>query len=199
MNNQEIIDKVKTDLIKEFTVKQVFEALKQNGFAHLRATWQDTDRNGRIVAGCVLAQTGFNLGVAYNSELLVEEMREYIRGFLSDEDYFAIRRSDEWYKAVDDIRHKNIESEFNRFEYEGKRWKVEDRRCGSLIIYWNDLLNDDGEYKLKTYEDVAKMAGQVLKPHMNKKVHLAVRQFSFPADVAERVATLRANIEAMNA
>lgn len=76
-----------------------------------------------------------------------------------------------------------VEDQLNRFRVTVAKWKHPDDPsggAGSAIIHWNDAKRRDEkgmlvwptEFILPTYEEVAKMAHDILKPHFGKKVYL---------------------------
>jgi len=170
--------------VKEFTVRQVFEALAQNGFYHLRDTWTADDMHGVIDGGCVLHQGAMNLGV-----LSSKDTNEYSEEFI-DSDI-------EEYEAEAKYLKYNIQDQLNKWSVRpGSKWAPEvysgdfveqardRRRLGNVIMYWNDLSSYDEKedvsiYHLSTYEDVIKMAEEVLKPHMDKTIKLLARTWKY--------------------
>ncbi len=151
----------------EYTVEEVYNALKKDGFEHLRGQWTSTDMDGAIVGACVLGQTAINLGVHANSEFngafnLVYQLNT-----------FPVDKSNPWAIAYDiDLP----------------------RGAGDTIIHWNDMEDDAyydeyGDYDpeeegpiwyLKTYAEVAKMAYEVLSPHFKETIKLAKREWKLP-------------------
>lgn len=51
----------------DITVRDVYNALKQNGFEHIRRDWTRADIEGVITGACVLGQAALNLGVDANT------------------------------------------------------------------------------------------------------------------------------------
>ncbi len=145
----------------EFTVREVYEAIAKNGFAHIREEWTAQDFEGQIYGGCVLQQGGMNLGVAVNNETGENETSMTLATKL---DEFLIDPKNPWYTS--NVGHKG---------------------AGSIIIYWNDkaefVENEDGEgeyiYDLPTYEAVTEMAYEVLEPFFDHVITLENREWNF--------------------
>jgi hypothetical protein len=138
-------------LTREYTVEQVFEALKQNGFEHLRENWfsRETGKQG----ACVLGQAAINLNSVDPLLLRGDEEVEEDKNFISNQ--------------------------LDRWAYRGRKWRWNTpQRLGlaQVIIHWNDERDysrvGDNPFALKTYEDVVQMAYDVLRPHFDKIVKL---------------------------
>lgn len=154
--------------VKTFTIEEVFENLKKNGFEHLRGEWFSGNK-----AACVLGQAALNLKVLANDEdsdvvvdLLFSDSEEDI---YEEVEYRALSYS--------------LLNQLNRWRYRNKKWLAENDfvapGLGDVIIHWNDkykVVFEGGiyvrKYALPTYQDVVDMAYEVLKPHFNKTVKL---------------------------
>jgi len=178
---------------KTITLREVYAALEKNGFEHLRETWFGEnvyiEDKFQPKAGCILAQTAFNLGVAANNGLITNFLYNAGYGDVADR------------TSYDD--YNSLESQLNRFDLEDEapdspwlRGPAGDRMgegIGQVIIAWNDLraVNEngtrkyeskmiDGEeiqvpvYVLETYKDVAKMAYEVLEPFFDETIEVAI-------------------------
>lgn len=135
----------------EFTVEQVFNALAQDGFEHLRGQWTAQDLNGVITGGCVLGQTAVNLGVAstYDDEENFNLQEQLNR--------FVVAPDSKWYindsaHCGDTIIHWNDRLAFDTYGYENG-------------------------YALKTYAEVIEMARDILFPYFDEKVVLAEKEW----------------------
>ena len=152
-------------VIKEFTVREVFEALAKNGFHHARATFFEDTFN----SACVLGQAALNLGVVVSESF-----------YESDVSYPVSNKDiEKWGKY-------NVVTQLDRFKVKNSKWIPEPsedddspRTCGETIMFWNDETDVDGEYLLSTYEEVVSMAREVLAPHMEKKVKLATYDYRY--------------------
>lgn len=145
--------------MKEVSVRDIFLALKENGFYHLRQEWTAEDVDGVIVGGCLLQQGAMNLGVKAHG-------------------------------------YASLQNKLNQFDFidSNSRWSLmEENPVGDLLIHWNDATTSkwikdkdnfeggrwvDG-YLLPTYEDVVKMAEEILNPFMDKKVYLEEKDWNF--------------------
>lgn len=135
---------------REYTVREIYEALEKNGLKHLRGEWMSTDSKGKVVGGCVLGQGAFNLNVPYSTD------------------------------APDADAIGNLEEELNQFQAAEEHWKGNTSKAGTLITVWNDAvqLKSDGthyaktRYELATYQDVLDKARAILEPHFDKTVKL---------------------------
>lgn len=164
----------KCDVLK-LTVEEVFNALKKNGFRHLREEWLDS-KNGKYTAGCILGQAALNLQIVPAA------------------DWIEIDDSDQQFS--DDLSTKlyayTLEGQLDRWAYTNKKWRVpnndESTRQGlaTTIIHWNDYEAYDPKamasvYVLKTYADVVNMAYDVLKPHFAKTILVMPHEFALKA------------------
>ena len=150
-------------VIKEFTVQQVFEALKKNGFEHIREMWFDTDY-GKPTAACVLGQAALNLSAAPETD------QASGRGFFGGYD-------PEGFQAT-------VYDQLNRFRNPIPDEIVPEGDCGSAIVQWNDSVDhyeDDEEetpvYTLPTYEAVVNKAEEILRPYFDEVVYLQVMEY----------------------
>ena len=141
------------DEFKEYTVREVYEALKQDGFEHLRGEWTSTDMDGVINGGCVLGQTAVNLGVL-----------------------------DCVIRSTDETDPHSLMGQLNQLEVaQDSPWFVE-YPMGMTITSWNDKekYDEEGEstgYYLETYQEVTAMAYAVLEPHFDKIVTLKAKEW----------------------
>lgn len=167
------------------TVKEIFEALAKNGFEHLRGQWfsyMDSVKPG----ACILGQGAINLGVIpYNIFEEGETSLLYGEDLDDREDFIIAEGSDE-YTILGQLNHWQVPPT--------SRWYVEytDHGLGSVIMYWNDKENEDERgdhydendnhlgYILATYKDVINMAREILEPHFNEEVKLAVYDYQMP-------------------
>lgn len=152
---------------KQFTVREIVEAIKHNGFDHLRGRWVQTFGD-KIAGGCVLAQGAFNLGVLpwfgtdVNNLLGISDTRpeSTILGALNA---FS-NVSEKWLRThVEGFRN------FSRSDLES---------CGTAIVCWNDLATYANflprEYYLSTYDEVSEMVEDILAPYLDETVTLRV-------------------------
>lgn len=151
--------------VKQVTVKEIYEAIEMNGFDHLRGHWMDIDAEGKVQGGCVLAQGAINLGVMASFNETQYSSHPLIQGHSLAEqlDTLTVPEDSKW------IPREGLGME---------------NKVGSTIIYWNDHLEYDektfeNKYTLPTYEDVTKMAHDLLEPYFDKKLNLAVREYFF--------------------
>lgn len=183
---------------KEFTVREVFDALKQNGFEHIRSMWQDT-HNGSLTGGCILGQGAANLGVLPgNDEDLSLITEDYFTNQLGLE-YPEYNDDEEYYsreEVIDSAAAFSLEKQLNRFENTGKWAKDSNNpfanlsKCANAIMHWNDAIDPNSikvrdrygnlvnQYLLKTYDEVVEAAREILEPHMDKTVTLAIVDYS---------------------
>jgi len=168
----------------KYTVEEVFNALAENGFEHLRSQWMnfnESDYNQLvpITGACVLGQAALNLNVIAVNEPDEANVAPYpVETFI---EYDWLDSEFEDYRAVLDPYTQNlmtIEAQLNRFttdDYESKWYLGADTGVASTVIYWNDKQEDyeTQEYALKTYQEVVNMAYDVMKPFFHEIVYLA--------------------------
>lgn len=146
---------------KEYTLREIFEAIKKNGLLHLRGEWYGTNDKGKVNGACVLGQAAFNLNVPANDNYSPEGNLE------SELNNFPLDQNSKW------------------ATYNGSRiYKV-----GDAIITWNDAYSfeKDGrvaqdskgrsKYALRTYDQVVKMAHEILEPYFDKTVSLPYYEY----------------------
>lgn len=154
---------------KTFTIKEIFEAIEHNGFKHLREEWVSYNAKNKAVGACVLGQAALNLGAITNSE--ADETYNIYTDYSDDYDQPEI---------------KTLLEQLNQFDTPEK-WSDGDEeidKAGNAIVYWNDkhVTDEDGNskltpsgkpiYELKKYEDVVKMAREILEPYFDKTIEL---------------------------
>lgn len=177
--------------LKTFKVSDAFDAIKENGFEHMRGDWYhraylDSSGKPSLTGGCVLMQGALNLSVAPNNG------SEWIRV----EDSVASLELQEQGIDVWTLRDNyNLLTQLNQFEVDStNKWytRLAMAVCGDTIIHWNDKMDyvdtnkiDDygnpkyiAESYLKTYADVIEMVREILAPHMDKEIQLAVVDYS---------------------
>lgn len=176
---------------KNFTVKEVFDALVQNGFEHLRETWLNTDDQGKPTGACILGQAGLNLGVYMESGQLYDDLTKFYENF-----YSSLAQDDPLFEDNEDLLDAasekwtpfSLETQLNEFDVPSTSpWSVNDLHgAGATIIHWNDKLDYDysGDkkkmvYALPTYEDVISMARDILSPHFDKIITLAIKEYKW--------------------
>lgn len=148
------------DIMQEtrtFTVREIFEAIKQNGFEHLREQWFSYNPENKAIGGCVLGQAGLNLGIPVSPEG-EEENADNLWAKLNN-----FNTPEKW---ID-----KLNPEFTK-------------KAGEAIVFWNDhheydehgdaAENDAGEYvwTLPTYKEVVEMAREILEPYFNETIEL---------------------------
>lgn len=137
------------------TVEEIYEALKKNGFEHLRGVWYKGNGGDLIAGGCVLQQGAMNLGVAtIDSDASLYSVLNR----------FIVSTASKW------------------SEHPATKFKLSemDRGAGSVIVRWNDAYNEkDKSWVLPTYEDVIAMAYEVLRPFFKKTVKLETHEWNF--------------------
>lgn len=134
---------------EQVTVKQVFDALAENGFQHLRRTWFAEDVTGVITGGCVIQQGAMNLGVVASGGSFAPY------SLAAQLDTLPVAKNSKWYTA----EARPV--------------------AGQTIIHWNDKRGPDSHYKLRTYKAVIKMAKEILEPHFEKKLTLKKREWKY--------------------
>lgn len=164
--------KTKTKYLEEYplsvvklNVHEVFEALKENGFEHLRTTWFGT-KDGKISGGCILGQAALNLNLYVTTENI----------------YPAIDIKDTFQTDINStISQYSLESQLDRFLNRAKKWDYTDRPKGlaSTIIHWNDkeVRGIRVEWALPTYQDVVDMAYDVMKPYFRRVITVIDYQY----------------------
>jgi hypothetical protein len=142
---------------KTFTVREIFEAIKKNGFEHLREQWYSFNNDGKAIGGCVLGQAALNLNVPADSDT---------SGDLTSNLWAQLNQFDTPEKWIDSMYPMNT------------------RVAGKAIVYWNDhrvidpetganVTDADGYvWTLPTYNDVVEMAREVLEPHFDETIKL---------------------------
>lgn len=145
---------------RTFTVREIFEAIKQNGFEHLREQWFSYNPENKAIGGCVLGQAGLNLGIPVDPE----------------------------FASGDDTNTTNLYSKLNSFDTPDKWIDKNDpastEKAGEAIVYWNDrhafdagggfARDDDDNYiwVLPTYKEVVEMAREILEPYFDETIEL---------------------------
>lgn len=147
--------------MRKFKVSEIVEAIEKNGLDHLREEWYQTTYDGKLTGGCVLMQAAFNMSVS------PEAGADVLNG-------------------TPFHRYAGLAGALNQFQNKNKKWAYSTNECGNLIIHWNDASHEEeieGEtdmvYDLPTYEDVAKMAREVLAPYMEEEVELPIVDYTF--------------------
>ena len=156
-----------------FTVKEVFEALKKNGFEHLRENWFAWDTEGKLISACALGQAAINLSTVVSWH----------------DHYDRFERNN---FTSSDFKHTLV-SQLNKFIVKGgkrNKWVNPTKKflktlgteycppdlgtdLGDLIIGWNDAKAKDN-FLLQTYEEVTNMAYELMEPFFDKTVELVV-------------------------
>ena len=166
--------------VRTYTVKEVFEAIKKNGFEHLRDEWTSYGYNGKPVGACVLGQGALNLNVPPSNDNDVHDS-PFIEDLLSNATDYD--EQEKIANVYDELETKyNVVTQLDRFQVkETSKWyQVGRSTCGHAIVHWNDAVDyedNDRHYVLETYEEVVDMVFDVLKPHMAKKVRLVSRVY----------------------
>jgi hypothetical protein len=140
------------------SVRDIYEAIAKNGFDHVREAWLTVDWQTGNIGACVLGQAAINLGI-----VPIQNLNEM--------------KADEIGGALNGIFRRQL----NKLGEAIPKWQNPDaghHLIGDVIIFWNDLVDydDEGEsegYHLPTYEDVTKMAYEVLSPHFDKEIILS--------------------------
>lgn len=158
--------------MKSVTVKEIYDAIKQNGYDHIRGQWLVYDWDRKSIAGCVLGQAAINLNLIdisdkqiFNYDLQFDEVSEALNRFVVPSD-------SEWYVFADADR------------------------CGNAITFWNDKREEDvtGQavyhhsqpvYALKTYDDVAAMAYDILSPYFDETVKVPIYRWEVEEEFEE--------------
>jgi hypothetical protein len=188
---------------KTFLVKEIYDALDKNGFEHLRGTWFEGWNDGKPVGACVLGQAALNLNVVAdygdNHEVhdddpfdnLLKRVVKYpvLADFVDVDDFYAeedrvesllghIGNQAENYSLLTQLDKFNVPAD--------SKWLRDDLTgVGSTIIHWNDSYDlkqnkitwkYEFVYKLPTYEDVAKMAFELMEPYFDQTVELMLTQ-----------------------
>jgi hypothetical protein len=137
---------------KEFTVREIFEALKKNGFDHLRGEWVSTNSRGKAVGACAIGQAALNLGVQASPD------EDTSLGNLYDElQTLEVDPSSRWYVgdfAGGTIVHWNdlrVTDGFGNPQYTAQKHP---------------------KYVLRYWYQVVEMAREVLEPHFDKIIRL---------------------------
>lgn len=153
---------------RTYTIKQMFEALKQNGFEHLRGEWISGE--GQVVGACVLGQALSNLNAVSQEDLQRSGMGADIKvadSLVDQLNRFEISPDSKW------AGQNWVENE--EYAEEGYwLYSPESLSLGEVIIYWNDQAIDyyNQKYFLQTYEEVVDMAYDVLSPYFDETIEL---------------------------
>lgn len=168
------------------TVREVYKALKKNGFEHIRGTWSTAE------GGCVLMQTAWNLDVRATGwaghEDAIASIGEPPNGTKAYNEW-----QDKYYKEVDRLNSFALERQLDKWTVpDDSPWSDDETRgsgLGAVIIHWNDKSVYDEKmqevrWALPTYEDVAKMAYDLLSPHFDEPVQLV--KYEYPSKPAKK-------------
>ena len=179
---------------KDFTVREVYDALVQNGLQHLRKNWLIKTFDGKLTGGCILGQGAYNLSVLPHSDDEFEDMfpiGQYMPKFSSEDAY----DDDDYEDQVIDTQNKfvgfGLYDQLNKFDNVSEKWSADiTGGCGEAIVYWNDLQDTLGHWDaenrkyiqsfvLETYEEVLEAAKDILAPYMDEVIRLAVIDYSW--------------------
>src|SRR5258708_27766379 len=107
------------ELVKDVTIREVYEAIAKNGFEHLRKEWLCTNNDGVVIGGCVLQQAALNLGVQGPSRYLsiVSSADKY--SLVEQLNQYTLRKNSKWAKFA-------------------ALYGTQARGLGNVIIHWND-------------------------------------------------------------
>lgn len=152
---------------KTFTVREVWEALKQNGLQHLRSTWYiDGTEDGTAKGACAIGQAAYNLGVPYTDEM------------------------------PDESTYDNLSEALNQFTTP-RKWAHYGETTAEAIVAVNDayrinketgmiarhrLATDGAEasgkpYYRFSYNEVVKIAHEILEPYFDKTITLPIYEY----------------------
>lgn len=136
-------------VLKEFTIKEIFEALKKNGLEHIRRGWEIFGIDGlKPIGACALGQAGFNLGVVAKPN-----------------PYTANRM----YSLYEQLRTIKIPSNYStQYGY----------NCADVIVNMNDAMDEGEEDFIFSYEEIVKAAEEILTPHFKETLKLEVREWA---------------------
>lgn len=179
--------------MKEFTIREIVEAVRENGLEHLRGEWFHS-YDGKITGGCVLGQAAYNLSVVAN-EGQFQSSTEKMGGLFEILNLYENKSE----------KYKLTQEDIERLYEEG--WNVDEWdptfTCGSVITSFNDLVSINArkvpnpkynpdvpenwqpefievfDYYLPTYEAVVEMVEDVLAPYLDENVMLPVKDYSW--------------------
>lgn len=169
---------------KTVTVREVFEAIKENGFEHLRREWLQTSSDGKVIAGCVLGQAGVNLGVLPSVDLVDRDYPQ--ENFPQIEVHFPVEPD---YEAADEAWNKYNLEEREHFKalsrlqefiqehsLEEQLNNIGESALGQDVIYLNDAMERNpktgrNEF-VYSWDKVVIESKNLLQPHFDKKITL---------------------------
>jgi len=160
--------------LTKLTVREVYEALKENGFTHLRGEWllQDysSKAKGKIVGACILGQAALNLNLLPEWDIETEAKEVPVLTHI----YRTSNNSD---VLIERLNEYTLSHQLNRFGVPpDSKWHTFGN-CAQTIIHWNDKGDENGNYALPTYKDVLDMAYDVLKPHFKKVIYVISAEY----------------------
>lgn len=165
----------------EVDIEDVYKALKKNGFEHLRGQWFDLagDKKG----ACVLGQAAMNLGVYAALEGASYSTQYWYNEAIEIGHYQELRNFAHDHSLAEALNEFQLENPATNPWTPICDWGMDEYRIGSVIIYWNDLVERDPDgnfvgYELKTYAEVAEMAYDVLKPFFGQKITVATFDYN---------------------
>jgi hypothetical protein len=166
---------------KEFTGREIYDAIEKNGLEELRGDWLNVDYKGNITAGCILTQGAWNLNVVPAEEDKIFNLKIYHDKEI-DEDAlnteFTLSRQLNLVPPLSVKYSKNPEypnevfsgvSEAITTWYDHHTYKTVTLNDG-----FGDYEEEVEEYTLPTYQDALEMAKELLEPYFDRKFTLAI-------------------------
>jgi hypothetical protein len=177
--------------LKVVTVQEIIDAIRKNGFDHLRSSWVHESFDRTIDGGCVLGQGAINVGAASHDDVV----DDLVYGFFRTREHYDQYNESE---LIGYLKKFTLASQLDKVpanrqnEWVAKFVKINgisDRRigCAEVIIFWNDERVEMDKYVLKTYQEVADMAASVLKPHSRKSLSLLSHTWKVPANIETKL------------
>jgi hypothetical protein len=74
--------------LKVVTVQDIIDAIRKNGFDHLRSTWVHEDFSERVDGGCVLGQGAVNIGAASHDDIIDDLLYHFFRSDVTRYDQY---------------------------------------------------------------------------------------------------------------
>jgi len=165
-----------TPVTRTVDIEEIYKAIEQDGFDWVRGTWLHFDEDGKVISACVLGGAAINLGILPTDS----HLKINTEGYDYSKDGYRQEVEDYYWEVRENLSHRNqdLYTQLNALGSVPKdsKWATSDGDeygIADAIIHWNDTSDyDTGEYVLKTYEEVTRMAYDILEPYFGTKITL---------------------------
>lgn len=170
---------------RKFKVRTIIQGIRENGLALLRGEWLQADYEGRVTGGCILGVTAFNLQVIATRD---EDFNDPNNRFADSDDVNEFNKPEiiSLYDALNCLQVDRDSKWAN--DNLGHQGPPNGLGAGHVIVHWNDASEtSNGKWVLKTYDEVAAMAEEVLRPFMDQEIEITVVDGWQPPNLATLV------------